>query len=103
MSFVRGAYAIGGNHSPLPLAFVKNAAFPLVGRTLWLLGLVLFVATTVACSNAKSSAAGVDAPESARQVKTVMVTQQPLTRTITVTGTLAAEEQVALSFKVAGR
>jgi multidrug efflux pump subunit AcrA (membrane-fusion protein) len=28
---------------------------------------------------------------------------QPLTRTITVTGTLAAEDQVSLAFKVAGR
>lgn len=74
MSFVRGAY-----------------------------GLILVAVTAAACSNTKSSAAGVDAPESARQVNTVKVTQQPLTRMINVTGTLAAEEQVALSFKVAGR
>lgn len=74
MSFVRGAY-----------------------------GLILVAVTAAACSNSGSSAAGVDAPEAARQVNTVKVTQQPLTRMITVTGTLAAEEQVALSFKVAGR
>jgi RND family efflux transporter MFP subunit len=103
MSFVRGAYAIGGHHSRLPWVFLKNATLRVVDRTLGLLGLVLVVATTAACSNTKSSAAGTDAPAAARQVRTVMVTQQPLTRTITVTGTLAAEEQVALSFKVAGR
>src|SRR5690349_10617879 len=74
MSFVRGAY-----------------------------GLILVAVTAAACSNTKSSAAGAEVPEAARQVNTVRVTQQALTRMITVTGTLAAEEQVALSFKVAGR
>jgi RND family efflux transporter MFP subunit len=36
-------------------------------------------------------------------VKTVTVNAQPLIRTIAVTGTLAAEDQVSLAFKVAGR
>jgi RND family efflux transporter MFP subunit len=36
-------------------------------------------------------------------VKTVAVADAPLMRSITVTGTLAAEDQVALGFKVAGR
>jgi RND family efflux transporter MFP subunit len=38
-----------------------------------------------------------------RPVTTALVTEQPFVRAITVTGTLAAEDQVALGFKVAGR
>lgn len=38
-----------------------------------------------------------------RTVRTTMATAEPLTRRIPVSGTLAAEEQVALAFKVAGR
>jgi RND family efflux transporter MFP subunit len=38
-----------------------------------------------------------------RPVTTALVSRQPLVRAITVTGTLAAEDQVALGFKVAGR
>jgi len=82
---------------------MKDASFPFVGRPLWLVGLALIVSAATACSSSKSSAAGIEAPETARQVTAVKATQQPLTRVITVTGTLAAEEQVALSFKVAGR
>jgi RND family efflux transporter MFP subunit len=36
-------------------------------------------------------------------VATVVVSEQPMVRTVTVTGTLAAEDQVTLGFKVAGR
>jgi RND family efflux transporter MFP subunit len=39
----------------------------------------------------------------ARQVTAVPVAEQPLDRVVTVAGTLAAEDQVALAFKVAGR
>jgi RND family efflux transporter MFP subunit len=39
----------------------------------------------------------------ARQVTGVLVGERPLDRAITVTGTLAAEDQVALAFKVTGR
>jgi RND family efflux transporter MFP subunit len=38
-----------------------------------------------------------------RPVTKTVVTEEPFVRSITVTGTLAAEEQVALGFKVAGR
>jgi RND family efflux transporter MFP subunit len=63
------------------------------------------VALSHGCSGSDPAAsdrtAGVDpAP---RSVKTVPVAAQPLTRTITITGTLAAEDQVSLAFKVAGR
>jgi RND family efflux transporter MFP subunit len=68
-----------------------------------LLAAVLWTVPVAACSAPGSSAAGADTPEAARQVTTATVRQQPLTRAITVTGTLAAEDQVALSFKVAGR
>jgi RND family efflux transporter MFP subunit len=57
-----------------------------------------------ACGESRPAAAGAGAPDAApRQVKTVAIRTQPLTRTITVTGTLAAEDQVSLAFKVAGR
>jgi RND family efflux transporter MFP subunit len=38
-----------------------------------------------------------------RPVTTAIVAEEPFVRAITVTGTLAAEDQVALGFKVAGR
>jgi RND family efflux transporter MFP subunit len=48
-----------------------------------------------------------DAPEApsapARQVSTVTVGERPFERVVAVTGTLAAEEQVVLAFKVAGQ
>jgi RND family efflux transporter MFP subunit len=45
---------------------------------------------------------GDDSPRP-RTVRTSVVARQPLVRSITLTGTLAAEEQVVLGFKVAGR
>jgi RND family efflux transporter MFP subunit len=57
-----------------------------------------------ACSNpgqpVAASSAGI---VSGRQVSAVLAAEQPLDRVVTVTGTLAAEDQVALAFKVAGR
>jgi RND family efflux transporter MFP subunit len=62
-------------------------------------------ALTAACGGGqKAASAGIESVEAApRQVKTTTVSTQPLTRSITVTGTLAAEDQVSLAFKVAGR
>ena len=56
------------------------------------------------CSNtaAPVSARAADG-SGARQVTGVLVGERPLDRVITVTGTLAAEDQVALAFKVTGR
>src|SRR5688572_21341679 len=38
-----------------------------------------------------------------KQVKTALVTEMPLTKAVTVTGTLAAYDQATLSVKVPGR
>jgi RND family efflux transporter MFP subunit len=57
-----------------------------------------------ACSNPAAPVAARTAEgAAARQVTAVLVGEQPLERVITVTGTLAAEDQVALAFKVSGR
>jgi RND family efflux transporter MFP subunit len=47
--------------------------------------------------------AAADGTPEPRRVTTAQVKEEPFRRSITVTGTLAAEDQVALSFKVAGR
>lgn len=57
-----------------------------------------------ACDNASSSAAAQQkAATDPQPVKVVRVTRTPLVHAVTVTGTLAAEEQVMLSLKVTGR
>ena len=68
-------------------------------------GLILFavVVSTGACSDPEPVEARSDDAPAPRPVMTAVVAQQPLVRAITVTGTLAAEDQVALGFKVAGR
>jgi RND family efflux transporter MFP subunit len=55
------------------------------------------------CSTPERVAAEGDGAPQPRAVRTSVVTRQPLVRSITLTGTLAAEEQVVLGFKVAGR
>jgi RND family efflux transporter MFP subunit len=61
-------------------------------------------ALTTACGGGQKAASATESVETApRQVKTTTISTQPLTRSITVTGTLAAEDQVSLAFKVAGR
>jgi RND family efflux transporter MFP subunit len=66
--------------------------------------LLLFSVSAAACGGASSAApradeASIDAP----RVEVVHVARTPLDRAVTVTGTLAAEEQVMLSLKVTGR
>jgi RND family efflux transporter MFP subunit len=57
-----------------------------------------------ACDNPSSAAGRQSAPDvAAPSVKVVRVSQTPLVRSVTVTGTLAADEQVMLSLKVTGR
>ena len=65
----------------------------------------LFVLLTAvaACAPSEQAAAAADKAPAPLPVRTVTVAAEPLTRVITVTGTLAAEEQVSLSFKVPGR
>jgi multidrug efflux pump subunit AcrA (membrane-fusion protein) len=56
-----------------------------------------------ACENASSAAGRQTATVEAPTVKVLRVNRTPLVRSVTVTGTLAAEEQVMLSLKVTGR
>jgi RND family efflux transporter MFP subunit len=55
------------------------------------------------CGGASSAASRGGAAASTTPVKVVHVQREPLARSLTVSGTLAAEEQVTLSFKVTGR
>jgi RND family efflux transporter MFP subunit len=58
----------------------------------------------VAACGGGSSAAARNAPDAAAApVKVVRLQREALARSVTVSGTLAAEEQVTLSFKVTGR
>jgi RND family efflux transporter MFP subunit len=56
----------------------------------------------VGCGGASQRVAA-DAAPAPREVSVVTAALEPLERAVAVTGTLAAEEQVALSFKVTGR
>ena len=66
----------------------------------FLLGSALLLS---ACGGPSQRLAARDAAAEARSVIVATAALEPLERRITVTGTLAAEEQVALSFKVTGR
>ncbi len=65
----------------------------------FVLGSVLLAS---ACGGPSQSVAAGGAP-SPREVSVATAALEPLERAVAVTGTLAAEEQVALSFKVTGR
>ena len=65
---------------------------------------VLLGVSAAACGGSSSAAPRANDRESdATAVRVVRVERTPLDRTVTVTGTLAAEEQVVLSLKVTGR
>jgi RND family efflux transporter MFP subunit len=66
---------------------------------IWLLSL----AASAACGGPSQPVAARDAVAERRTVSIANALQQPLERAVSVSGTLAAEEQVALSFKVTGR
>ena len=55
------------------------------------------------CGGASSAAARDAAPKAATPVKVIALQREPMARSVMVSGTLAAEEQVTLSFKVTGR
>jgi RND family efflux transporter MFP subunit len=64
----------------------------------------LLSVSAAACSGASSAAPRAEsASDEAPSVKVVRIERTPLDRSVTVTGTLAAEEQVMLSLKVTGR
>jgi multidrug efflux pump subunit AcrA (membrane-fusion protein) len=72
--------------------------------TLTALVIAIISLVPAACSNSGAPvAAATDGVGAGRQVSAVPAAEQPLDRVVTVTGTLAAEDQVALAFKVAGR
>jgi RND family efflux transporter MFP subunit len=71
-------------------------------RPLVVLSLALGLASFAACGDTSSAASRAAAPAAA-PVKVVRLQLEPLARSVTVSGTLAAEEQVTLSFKVTGR
>jgi RND family efflux transporter MFP subunit len=71
-----------------------------VVRAGFLLGAALILG---ACGGPAQPVAARDATADARAVTVAKAVLTPLERTVTVTGTLAAEEQVALAFKVTGR
>jgi RND family efflux transporter MFP subunit len=64
---------------------------------------VLISLAAAACSGSAQPIGAQGAADQPRRVTTTRVAEHPLERAITVTGTLAAEDQVALAFKVAGR
>jgi RND family efflux transporter MFP subunit len=57
----------------------------------------------LACGDKSSAASRGAAPAAAAAVKVMHLQLEPLASSVTVSGTLAAEEQVTLSFKVTGR
>lgn len=74
-------------------------------RTLVLLGALLLAVSCIACGKdtTSASAAARAKAEEPRPVRVVAAAVGPLPRTVTVTGTLAADEEVVAGFKVAGR
>jgi len=68
---------------------------------IWLSVVLLFCVTAAGCGKTKPSEA--QKTRAPREVRLVAVEQGSLPRTVTVTGTLAADEEVVASFKVAGR
>lgn len=69
-------------------------------------GVLVLALFTMSCGGGSSAAPATGAPggsRSARAVQVAAAEQARIERTVRVTGTLAAEDQVTISFKVAGR
>src|SRR5688572_8267008 len=75
---------------------------------------ILFLASLSAllssgCGTSPGTAAGIESPDKAtpetglRRVKTVSAVEKPIEQLVVVTGTLAAEQEIVLGLKVAGR
>lgn len=68
------------------------------------LGLAALAAIATACGGAQATGPqGGSGAAEPREVEVVVAREQALARNVTVSGTLAAEQQVVLSFKVPGR
>ena len=72
------------------------------GRILSVLVVIPAVVVS-ACGGGSAAAARSGEPAAAKPVTVIRLARAPLSRTVTVTGTLAAEEQATLSLKVTGR
>jgi RND family efflux transporter MFP subunit len=74
-------------------------------RRVALLGLGLLGLMTVACERREPAARAASPPgaQAARAVRVVPAAEERLPRTVIVTGTLAADEEVTVAFKVPGR
>jgi RND family efflux transporter MFP subunit len=71
----------------------------LIGTSAVILAIIL-----TSCGGGTASATGAaPVPGSPRAVEVIPAIEAPIERTISVTGTLAAEDQVTMAFKVAGR
>jgi RND family efflux transporter MFP subunit len=64
---------------------------------------VLLAVSAAACGRPAAAPRPADAGADAQAVRVIRVERTPLDRSVTVSGTLAAEEQVMLSLKVTGR
>jgi RND family efflux transporter MFP subunit len=64
---------------------------------------LLLTVGAIACRGSSAAPHGAASTAEVRAVRIIRLDQQPISRSITVTGTLAAEEQVMLSLKVTGR
>jgi RND family efflux transporter MFP subunit len=83
---------------------LRHNRTPVRTRTLSIPILALISSFLAACTSpTQPVAARTTDASAARQVTAVPVAEQPIDRVVTVAGTLAAEDQVALAFKVAGR
>jgi len=77
-------------------------------RVLWTRGgghalLAASLLVAVSCGGGSSAAPAADNASTPRVVQVVAAHEAPVERTVAVTGTLAAEDQVTVSFKVPGR
>jgi multidrug efflux pump subunit AcrA (membrane-fusion protein) len=70
-----------------------------IARGLFLLGVI----AVAACNRSSAAPRGGSIDADVPAVPVVRIARQPISRAVTVTGTLAAEEQIMLSFKVTGR
>jgi RND family efflux transporter MFP subunit len=68
-----------------------------------LASLLILSSLAAACGGASSAAPRASADAATKTVKVIRLQPTTLNRTVTVTGTLAADEQVTLSLKVTGR
>ncbi|HKH71001.1 MAG TPA: TetR family transcriptional regulator, partial [Vicinamibacterales bacterium] len=85
----------------VPVLRTESDNTPAVARTVAVLALAAAL-TTAACGTAKGESGAKTAP-AATSVSVAVATEQPITRFLKVTGTLAAEEEAEVAAEVQGR